>query len=133
VDDGEMKEERELLKGNTPTLILSVLQDAPLHGYAIARVIERRSGNALRFKEGTLYPALQGLERDGFIQSAWDTSSAGPARKVYTLTETGGTELTRRTRSWQSFVSAINTVINSTVGDLKVEDAKGRKPDAQPI
>ena len=47
-----MEEERELLKGNTPTLVLAVLSDAPLHGYGIAREIERRSDNALKFKEG---------------------------------------------------------------------------------
>src|ERR1043166_3679889 len=54
--------ERELLKGNTPTLVLAVLKDQPLHGYGIAREIERRSDNALKFKEGTLYPALHALE-----------------------------------------------------------------------
>ena len=55
--------EKELLKGNTPTLVLAVLNVAPLHGYGIAREIERRTDNALKCKEGTLYPALHALER----------------------------------------------------------------------
>ena len=68
-----MDNERELLKGNTPTLVLAVLEDAPQHGYAIAREINKRSGDALRCKQGTLYPALHALERDGLIQGAWET------------------------------------------------------------
>ncbi len=95
-------EERELLRGNTPTLILSVLADAPRHGYGIAREINRRSGDALQFKQGTLYPALHALERDGLIAGAWDTSEQRP-RKVYTLTDAGQAELARRLRAWQTF------------------------------
>ena len=115
-----MENERELLKGNTPTLILAVLRDAPRHGYAIAREIERRSDNALQFKEGTLYPALRALERDKLIAGIWQSPSAGPARKVYTLTEEGHLELVRRTRTWTDFVQSINSII-------------GGQPDEQPI
>ena len=115
MDDG-----RELLKGNTPTLILAVLRDMPRHGYAIAREIERRSDKALQFKEGTLYPALRALERDHFIAGLWETTSAGPARKVYTLTQAGHAELDQRTRTWAGFVQSINSVI-------------GGRPDGQPI
>jgi PadR family transcriptional regulator PadR len=103
---------RELLKGNTQTLILAVLQDSPCHGYAIARKIERRSEYALKFREGTLYPALHALERDGLVTSRWETDSGGPARKVYALTETGHTEFERRTRLWSSFSRAVDTVIS---------------------
>ena len=115
-----MDNERELLKGNTPTLILAVLRDAPRHGYAIAREIERRSDNALQFKEGTLYPALRALERDGLVIGAWETPSTGPARRVYTLTADGHKELARLMRTWTDFVRSINSVI-------------GGEPDVQPI
>jgi PadR family transcriptional regulator PadR len=77
-----MDSERELLKGNTPTLVLAVLNDGPLHGYGIAREIERRSDNALRFKEGTLYPALHALEREGLVESEWQREGTGRERKV---------------------------------------------------
>ena len=103
--------ERELLKGNTPTMILAVLGDGPLHGYAIARRIEARSDHTLKFKEGTLYPALHALERQGFIASHWETEGGGPARKVYTLTSEGHVELARRTQTWRQFSRAINNVI----------------------
>ena len=106
--------ERELLKGNTPTLVLAVLEDAPLHGYGIAREIERRSGNALKFKEGTLYPALHALERDGLIVGAWSREGAGRERKVYRITPSGLGELERRTRTWTEFATAIFDVIGGT-------------------
>ncbi len=115
-----MENGRELIKGNTPTLILAVLRDAPLHGYAIAREIERRCNHALQFKEGTLYPALRALERDQMITGLWQAPSAGPVRRVYTLTEAGHKELIRRTQTWTDFVQSINSII-------------GGQPDGQPI
>lgn len=115
-----MDESRELMKGNTQTLVLAVLKDFPLHGYAIAREIERRSENALKFREGTLYPVLHGLERDGLLTAYWETEGGGPARKVYSLTESGLAELNRRTRTWKQFSNAIDRVI-------------GGEPHAQPI
>src|ERR687888_607614 len=106
-----MDTERELLKGNTPTLVLAVLRDGPRHGYAIAREIERRSGNALRFKEGTLYPALHALEREGLITGAWNSEPGGRERKVYHITPAGLAELERRTHTWTEFATAIFRVI----------------------
>src|SRR2546423_12177572 len=87
---------RELLKGNTPTLVLAVLKDSPLHGYGIAREIERRSGNALKFKEGTLYPALHALEREGVITGEWQKEGNTGERKVHTNTPSRLAPLERR-------------------------------------
>src|SRR5258707_15089479 len=81
--------ERELLKGNTPTLVLAVLKDAPLHGYGIAGEIERRSANARKFKEGTLYPALHALERAGLRTGQWHKEGSARERKVDTITPAG--------------------------------------------
>lgn len=106
-----MESERELLKGNTPTLVLAVLRDAPLHGYAIARDIERRSNNALKFKEGTLYPALHALEREGMIEGEWRKEGNERERKIYHITPAGLMELEKRTRLWNSFSSAIHSVL----------------------
>ena len=101
----------ELLRGNTPTLILAVLAQGPRHGYAIAREIERRSHEALRLREGSLYPALRALETDGLVSSQWEPQESGAARRVYALTEAGHAELTRRARSWRDFVQAIDDVL----------------------
>jgi PadR family transcriptional regulator PadR len=106
-----MDTERELLKGNTPTLVMAVLRDGPLHGYGIAREIERRSGTALTCKEGTLYPALHSLEREGLVQSEWRRDEGSRERKVYVLTPAGLTALEERARAWERFASAIHRVI----------------------
>ena len=101
----------ELLKGNTPTLILAVLSQNPLHGYAIARQIEQRSNNALRLGEGSLYPALRALEADGLVSSHWEEQPGGPARKVYALTDPGRAQLFKRAQSWRHFAQAVEDVI----------------------
>ena len=101
----------ELLRGNTPTLILAVLAEAPLHGYAVAREIQHRSGETLRLGEGSLYPALRVLEADGLVSSRWEPQESGPARRIYALTEAGHTELARRRRSWRDFVQAMDGVL----------------------
>src|SRR5579863_4873225 len=112
--------ERELLKGNIQTLILAILDGNPLHGYGIAREIERRSRAGLSFQEGSIYPALKALERDGFITSSWETPSSGPARKVYRLLPQGGGELERRKASWSELVDSINLVLR---GGIDVQSA----------
>jgi PadR family transcriptional regulator PadR len=114
--------DRELLKGNTPTLVLAVLNDGPMHGYGMAREIERRSNNALKFKEGTLYPALHALERDELIAGEWRKEPEGRERKIYHITPAGKAALAQRTRSWNSFATAIGQVLGG------VDDASTSAP-----
>ena len=102
------QDERELLRGNTPTLVLAVLADAPQHGYGIAREINQRSGDALKCKQGTLYPALHALEREGLILGEWETAER--PRRVYVITEAGRTELARRLQAWQTFSGIMTDV-----------------------
>lgn len=106
-----MEHDGELLKGNTQMLILAVLRTDPLHGYAIAREIERLSGSDLKFRDGTLYPALQQLEHAGMIVGAWEPTEKAPPRKVYRITEAGRSELERRMGAWDRFTRSINTII----------------------
>ena len=115
-----MNGERELKKGSTPALILAVLAEAPLHGYGIAREIERRSADALKMGEGTLYPALRTLEQDGFIKGEWELQMSGPARKVYHLTESGHAELDRHKSAWRQFTSAVDAVFGGGAPDAEV-------------
>lgn len=128
-------DERELLRGNTPTLVLATLADTPRHGYEIAREINRRSRNALQFKQGTLYPALHALERDGFIEGMWEMSEPRP-RKVYALTDAGRAELVRRQETWRQFTTAVGDVLDSmpdvSGGSGNKDGGKGGSPDEQP-
>jgi PadR family transcriptional regulator PadR len=105
-----MSDDRDLLRGNIPTIILAVVSEAPLHGLAIAREINQRSNNALHLKQGTLYPALHALERDGWITGEWEIPEGERPRKMYTLTPTGKVELERRMQAWGKFAEAMDSV-----------------------
>ena len=107
---------RAISSGDVPILVMAILSEAPSHGYAIAREIERRSGAELGVKEGTLYPALRVLEQGGLIEGAWETPESGPARKVYSLTSEGTEELARRAKSWREYTRSFSRVLGSSVG-----------------
>jgi len=108
-----MDERRELLKGNTPTLVLAVLRDGPLHTYAIGRILASRVGDAVPFKRGTLYPVLHALERDGLVTGVWEHETADRPRRLYTITDAGRAELVRRAKQWTQFAQAMDTLIGS--------------------
>lgn len=110
-----MEQDGELLRGNTPTLILAVLSGGPLHGYAIAREINQRSANALSLKQGALYPALHGLERDDLIVGGWEMGEGERPRKVYQITEVGRKELARRFKAWTEFSAAVESVLGGAL------------------
>jgi PadR family transcriptional regulator, regulatory protein PadR len=100
----------EALKGHLDLLLLAVLIDRPLHGYAIVETLRRRSGGEFDLPEGTIYPALHRLEREGWLDSWWSDES-GRRRRVYQLTLRGHQALTNRQQEWQQFARAVNTVI----------------------
>jgi PadR family transcriptional regulator PadR len=112
---------QEHLKGGLTLLILATLRDGPAHGYGLARTIERRTENALQLREGTLYPALHGLERDGLIVSAWETPEKGRERKVYTLTLDGERKLAEWSRGWHQFAEAVARVLAPLPSDAPTE------------
>jgi PadR family transcriptional regulator PadR len=105
---------RDLFKGDLPVLILAVLGEAPCHGYAIAREIERRSEGALGVKEGALYPALRVLESNGAIVGEWQEQAGTPARKIYRLTEGGHAELDKAASSWRSYARSFERVLGGS-------------------
>jgi PadR family transcriptional regulator PadR len=98
----------ELLKGNLDLLLLSVLADSPLHGYAVIEELRGRGGFEL--PEGTVYPALHRLEAGGLVGSRW-SSESGRKRRVYSLTRTGRRELAHRRDEWHAFAGAVGAVI----------------------
>jgi DNA-binding PadR family transcriptional regulator len=102
--------EAEQLKGHLDGLILAVLADSPLHGYAVIDALKQRSGGVLELPEGTVYPALHRLERDGLLSSNWSTE-AGRRRRVYQLTHRGERGLTDRRASWRVFSTTIEAVL----------------------
>jgi transcriptional regulator len=102
--------DREWKKGSGEMLILSLIEDQPRHGYEIAKLIESRSGGALRFHVTTLYPLLYRLEKRGWIQGRWVEKPGQRRRRYYRLTMTGGKILAEQRHNWREFAQAIARV-----------------------
>ena len=100
----------DALNGQLDPLILATVAEEPAHGYAILQRLKDRSSGAFDLAEGTIYPALHRLERDGLLSSAWSTGS-GRRRRVYNLTRAGTSALEVRRREWKRFAHAIELVI----------------------
>ena len=105
--------QKELLKGNTETLLLSLVVEEPMYGYQIVKEMERRSGGYFRFKEGTLYPALHRLELAGLLEDQWADQGTGTPRRYYHITVKGQKVLEERLREWRRFTRAVNSVMLS--------------------
>ena len=103
----------ELPSGTTPALILSVLGDGPLHGYGLAKEIERRSGGFFTGSWGSLYPALQRLEQDGLIEGTWEPHppQGRRRRRVYHLTPRGASAARQTAGRWRQFALRILQVL----------------------
>lgn len=99
----------DALKGHLDYLILSILADNPLHGYAIIDELRRRSDEVIDVPEGTLYPALHRLEKAGLISATWNEAN-GRRRKSYRLTQNGTGQLVDERRAWSSFTSAVAAI-----------------------
>lgn len=106
-----MKYSKELLKGSTPTLVLSVLDGKDLYGYKIIRELEIRSENAFEMSEGTLYPILHALEKEKMLESYWQEID-GRRRKYYHITKKGKSQLQTKAQEWKSFSTSVNKVLD---------------------
>ena len=98
-----MRYGRELLKGSTDHLLLSLIGQEPMYGYKLIKEIGKRSGGYFEFKEGTLYTALQRLERVGLIEGKWECIPNGQERRYYYLTKMGHRVLTEKRDEWRGF------------------------------
>jgi transcriptional regulator len=101
----------DLLQGTLDLLILRTLLLGPKHGHNIAHLIQQTSGDVLKVDHGSLYPALQRLERRGWISSKWGTSANNRRAKYYRLTAAGRKQLVKETTKWERLVAAIGRVL----------------------
>jgi DNA-binding PadR family transcriptional regulator len=98
------------LRGHLDLLLLATLaRTGPAHGYALIGALRDRSGGAFDLPEGTVYPALHRLERDGCVSSRWSTDQPR-RRRVYELTAAGRKALAARRREWTVFARAVELV-----------------------
>lgn len=100
----------ELVKGSTELLVLSLLRPQPMHGYEIIKEIRARSEGHLRVGEGSLYPLLHRLERDGLVAAEWGGLPRRD-RRYYRLTPRGEAALDERRAEWHRHVLAVERVM----------------------
>lgn len=105
------RETPELLKGTLDLLILKTLQSGPLHGYGIARALEKKTGKTLQIEEGSLYPALYRMTNKGWIDFEWGLSDNNRKKKSYSLTAKGKKLLREKKAQWAEFTAAVALVL----------------------
>ncbi len=108
------KDSVDLLQGTLDMLILQTLLFGPKHGHNIAHSIEQSSDDVLKVDHGSLYPALQRLERRGWVTASWGNSENNRRARYYRLTQAGRKQLTAETTKWERLAGAIARVLQPT-------------------
>lgn len=101
---------------HTQLLVLSLLAGEDMYGYQMIMELARRSDHTFEMKEGTLYPVLHGLEKSGFVEAYQQEAPTGRMRKYYHLTRKGAAQLHTEKEAWESYSSAMNAVLHSSLG-----------------
>ena len=101
---------QDTVRGHVHLLLLAALARGPAHGYALADALRERSGGGFELAEGTIYPALYRLERQGLVTSSWEDGRTR-RRRVYRLTRRGRGELGRQQDAWRGFAHAMEAVL----------------------
>ncbi|MGH7477330.1 MAG: PadR family transcriptional regulator [Longimicrobiales bacterium] len=103
----------DVLQGTLDLLILKTLTLEPMHGWGIAQRIQQVSRDVLQIGQGSLYPALHRLERQGWVAAEWGTSEHNRRAKYYRLTGAGRRQLQEETRTWRRFAGAVELVLDA--------------------
>jgi PadR family transcriptional regulator, regulatory protein PadR len=104
----------DLVQGTLDLLILKALALEPMHGWAIAARIRQLSKDVLLVQQGSLYPALQRLEHQGWIAARWGLSEQKRRAKFYALTRAGRRQLEKEAKSWERLAAAVTLVVRTT-------------------
>ena len=108
---GRAKSKNDLFPGTLDMLVLRTLTHGHMHGYAIAQIIQQISDDVLQVEEGSLYPALQRLELNGWIEGEWGMSANNRRARFYKLTPLGRKQLTTETQRYKQMTGAIARVM----------------------
>ena len=104
--------DKTLLSGSTTLLVLSLLSEGDKYGYEMIAELDRRSDHTFALKEGTLYPILHALERDGAVRGYQAEAPTGRVRKYYRITGKGLRALEAQKKEWRTFTAAVNAVLS---------------------
>lgn len=101
---------RDAVRGRLELLLLAILAAGPAHGYKVIQQLRTRSGGAFDLPEGTVYPALHRLERDGLLASEWSTGTQR-RRRIYRVTRKGRAAFERERTEWLLIARAVSAVL----------------------
>jgi PadR family transcriptional regulator PadR len=104
----------DVLRGSLDLLVLKTLSLAPMHGWGISQRVQQLSKGILEVNQGSLYPALQRLEKDGLIDSDWGTTENNRRARYYHLTAAGRRALGVELESWKRFASGLEALLRTT-------------------
>ena len=103
----------DLLQGSLDVIVLKTLSWQPMHGFGIARWIQRVTDDALQVEEGSLYPSLYRMENKGWVKAEWRVTENNRRAKYYRLTPAGRRQLALATENWDTFSSAMSKVMRA--------------------
>jgi PadR family transcriptional regulator PadR len=107
-------DQRDLFRGALEMMVLRSLMREPMHGYALVQHIKQRSNDLLQVEEGSLYPALQRLLREGLLKAEWEISASNRRVRTYRITPAGKKHLEREISSFERMLEAITLVLSPT-------------------
>jgi len=108
-------EKLDMRTGSTAVMVLRLLADEPMYGYQMVKELQARSDGYFEVEQGTLYPALHRLERDGLVGSHWQVVADGPSRKYYYITDTGRAALRENAAQWVNFSRSLLKLLGDAV------------------
>jgi PadR family transcriptional regulator, regulatory protein PadR len=106
------RNQTDALRGSLDLLILKTLSLAPMHGWGISQLVQQISNGELEVNQGSLYPALQRLEKTGLVTSDWETTDNNRRARYYRLTPTGRRALGKELESWRRFAAGLESVLS---------------------
>jgi PadR family transcriptional regulator, regulatory protein PadR len=109
-----MPKDSDLIQGTLDMLVLKALQLEPMHGWGITERIQQWSQNVLAINQGSLYPSLYRLQRQGWITSEWRVTENNRRARFYALTKAGRKQLAEERRNWERLSQAVNQVLETT-------------------
>lgn len=105
-------DQRDLFRGALEMMVLRSLQREPMHGYALVQYIKQRSNDLLQVEEGSLYPALQRMLREGLLKAEWEISGSNRKVRTYRIMPAGKKHLEREMSSFERMLEGVTRVLS---------------------
>ncbi len=101
------------MQGSLDVIVLKTLSWQPMHGFGIARWIQRATNDVLQVEEGSLYPALYRMENKGWVKAEWRITENNRRAKYYKLTAAGRRQLAAEQAMWDTFAEAMGKIMSA--------------------